>query len=168
MPSNSFINPLNQLSLGLEPPVANRFLLEVDGIQIGIFSAVDGLEATVKTEEVREGGQNGYVHKLPGRIEWPDITLTKGLTQTDELFKWFEKTSGEKFAAKGNKITPTTGAITALTHTLWRLRSWQLEGVYPVKWTGPKFSGESTPLQESLVIAHTGITVQTFPPPPPV
>jgi phage tail-like protein len=162
--SHDDVNPSYALSLGGEPPIASRFMIEVGGVQIGIFSQVEGLSATVKVDPLPEGGQNGFVHQLPGRLEWPNIVLKKGLTQADELWKWFAKTSGEGFAAGGNKVQKTTVAITALSHTLVRLRTWNLSDAYPVKWTGPTFHQERTVLEESLEIAHNGFKPQTFPP----
>ena len=67
------------------------------------------------------------------------------------------KTSGEGFAAAGNKITRSTGAITAVGSDGSRLRSWSLEGVFPVRWTGPDFAaGNDDPLTEELEVAHHG------------
>ena len=35
------------------------------------------LEFAVATEDVEEGGVNGYVHKLPGRMTWPNLVLKR-------------------------------------------------------------------------------------------
>ena len=143
--------------LGGEPAIGSRFLFEVDGVEIGLFAAVRGLQVTSQTENLTEGGQNGYTHRLPGRLEWPNITFSRGLTDADALFDWMNKTAGEGFAAAGNKITRSTGAITAVASNGDRLRSWSLEGVFPVRWTGPDFATASDdPLTEELEIAHHG------------
>jgi phage tail-like protein len=123
---------------------------------------VHGLEVKVMTEDIKEGGLNGYIHKVPGRMEWTNITFKRGLTQMDNLYKWFADTSGEGFAAKGNKLQTTTAAITAISHIGTRLRSWNLTGVYPVRWKGPDFAGESNVIEEELEIAHAGFKPQTF------
>lgn len=150
-------SPESARFLGGEPPLGSRFLFEVDGVEIGIFSSVTGLQVTSRTEEVVEGGQNGYTYKLPGRLEWPNITFARGLTDADALFDWMGKVSGEGFAAAGNKLTRSTGAITAMSNNGQRLRSWSLEGVFPVRWTGPDFGiGSEDPLTEELEIAHHG------------
>jgi len=143
--------------LGGEPALGSRFLFEVDGVEIGLFAAVRGLQVTSQTENLTEGGQNGYTHRLPGRLEWPNITFSRGLTDADALFDWMNKTAGEGFAAAGNKITRSTGAITAVASNGDRLRSWSLEGFFPVRWTGPDFATASDdPLTEELEIAHHG------------
>lgn len=143
--------------LGGEPAILSRFLFEVDGVEIGIFKEVRGLEVTVATEEIKEGGQNNFSYKLPGRMSWPNIVLRRGVTKSDALFEWLSKSSGEGFAGNQNKLTRCTGAITAINHHLDRLRSWDLLGVFPVRWKGPEFSiDRREPLEEELEIAHQG------------
>ncbi len=143
--------------LGADPSLASRFLFEVDGVEIGIFASVRGLQVSSKTEELVEGGENSFVHKLPGRFEWPNIVFTRGLTQADALFDWFRKTSGEGFAAAGNKVERKSGAITAISSDGSRIRSWNLDSVMPVRWKGPDFDTTSNSgLSEELEITHHG------------
>lgn len=133
------------------------FLFEVDGVEIGWFMEVSGLEVSVETEDVTEGGQNGYVHKLPGRMTWPNITLKRGVTASDGLLTWLNKSSGESFAGNGNKLTRSTAAITLLDSARKRLRTWEFDGAFPVKWTGPSFaSSSSEAATEELEITHHG------------
>lgn len=144
-------------------PVSSHFLFEVDGAQIGVFGEVSGLELHVSVEEYQEGGENGYVHKFPGRMTWPHIVMKAGVTNSDALFQWVAKSSGEGFAAAGNKLARCTGAITALGTDGKRLRAWDLEGAFPVRWSGPTFSAVSTEaLQEELEVAHHGFRSKTF------
>lgn len=154
--------PSDQLPLGGDLPTANAFLLEVDGVEIGVFREVHGLQVTVGVEEIREGGQNGFVRKVPGRMSWPNLVFRRGLTQSDALFEWLSRSSGEGFASKDNKLVRTTGAITALDSTGTRLRSWELADVFPVRWKGPEFeTGRNEPLEEELEIAHHGFKART-------
>lgn len=154
--------PSDQLPLGGDLPTANAFLLEVDGVEIGVFREVHGLQVTVGVEEIREGGQNGFVRKVPGRMSWPNLVFRRGLTQSDALFEWLSRSSGEGFASKDNKLVRTTGAITALDSTGARLRAWELVDVFPVRWKGPDFeTGRNEPLEEELEIAHHGFKART-------
>ena len=149
--------PASQNLLGSDIPTASRFLFEIDGVEIGVFSAVSGLEMTVETYEIAEGGQNGFSHKLPGRISWPNVVFRRGITDSDALFEWIQKSSGEGFAAAGNTLTRSTGAVTAIGLDGTRLRSWNLTAVWPVRWKGPDFDvANEDPLQEELEIAHHG------------
>jgi phage tail-like protein len=141
---------------------AARFLFEVDGETIGHFMEVGGLEVEVTVESIEEGGQNAFSHRLPGRMSWPNITLKRGVTQTDNLFKWLQKSSGEQFASSGNKLTRSTAAITLVAGESTRLRSWNFFDAFPVKWSGPQFAATSSDAAtETLEIAHHGFTATT-------
>lgn len=151
--------PDDRTLLGGDAGVASRFLFEVDQVAIGLFSSVRGLAVSSQVEELQEGGQNGYSIKLPGRLQWPNIVFSHGLTQSDALFAWMQKTSGEQFAAGGNKLARCTGAITALGSDGTRLRSWSLQQVFPVRWKGPDFDGsDGSVLSEELEVTHHGFT----------
>jgi phage tail-like protein len=135
----------------------STFLFEVDGIEIGRFMEISGLEVSVETEDVQEGGQNSYVHKLPGRMTWPNLRFKRGITQNDSLLAWLHKSSGEQFTASGNKLERKTAAITLIGPGGKRLRAWEIDGAFPVKWTGPNFAVSSTNMAvEELEITHHG------------
>lgn len=152
MPSDNFES---------ERVTAATFLVEVDGVEIGRFTEISGLQVTVETEDVQEGGQNGFVHKLPGRMTWPNIVLKRGITQNDSLIEWLTKSSGEQFAANRSSLARTTAAITLIGPAGKRLRAWEFEGAFPVKWTGPNFSVTSNEIaMEELEICHHGFRVK--------
>jgi phage tail-like protein len=149
--------------LGGEPSINSYFLFEVDGVQIGWFSEVTGLSVSVAVEEIHEGGQNGFAHKVPGRMSWPHLVFRRGITESDALFAWMSKTSGEGFAGAGSKLKRSTGAVTVLDSHGTRLRAWEFEGVYPVRWTGPDFdSASNQPMLEQLEVAHHGFRSKTL------
>jgi len=154
--------PSDTEPLGGDLPIADAFLFEVDGVAIGTFREVRGLHVTVKVIEFAEGGQNGYVHKVPDRMTWPNIVFRRGMTQSDALFDWLQKSSGEGFAGNQNKLTRNTGAVTALDTAGDRLRSWEFADVFPVRWVGPDFVvGSNQALEEELEIAHHGFKAKT-------
>lgn len=155
-------SPSEATPLGGDPTIAGNFLLEVDGVEIGMFTSVSGLQMSIQTEDLVEGGQNSFTRKLPGRIDWPNIVLSRGLIQSDNLFEWIAKTSGEGFAAAGNKLERCTGAITALASNGARLRAWNLTGCFPVRWKGPEFNvTNNDALSEELELAHEGFRSAT-------
>jgi phage tail-like protein len=144
-----------------EGAYAATFLVEIDGEEIGRFTEAQGLSVEIEVETVEEGGQNGFVHKLPGRMTWPNIVLKRGLTETDNLIAWLNKSSGEGFAAENNKLTRSTGAITLMSSTGVRLRAWDIDGAFPVKWSGPSFAASADALaEEELEIAHHGFVAK--------
>ena len=151
------------VALNGEFPRQGSFLFEVDGVSIGTFAEVHGLEMHVAVTTYAEGGENGFVHQLPGRMSWPNIVLRRGVTDSDALFDWVNKSSGSGFAANSNKLTRSTGAITALGSNGSRLRSWELQGVMAVRWSGPSFNvGSDEGLSEEIELAHHGFKSKTF------
>jgi phage tail-like protein len=154
MPNDSFDH---------ERVTAATFVFEIDGVEIGRFMEVSGLEVSVGVEEIEEGGENSYVHKLPGRMTWPNITLKRGITQNDTLLSWLNKSSGEQFAASGNTLTRSTAAITLIGPSAQRLRAWEFNGAFPVRWKGPEFAVSSTDMAtEELEITHHGFRARAI------
>jgi phage tail-like protein len=149
-------------ALGGDPTTGGRFILEVDGVEIGTFREVRGLELTVDVELYTEGGQNQYVHKLPGTLHWPNLVFSRGMVESDALFTWVSNSAGENFAANGNKVVRSTGAVTAVSYTGERLRAWEFDQVFAVRWTGPDFHVDSKEqLVEQLEVAHNGFRAKT-------
>jgi phage tail-like protein len=146
----------------LDPVMSNRFQLAIDGVPIGWFMEVSGLEMVVEVESFPEGGQNGFVHKFPGRTTWPNLVFKRGITQDDNLMAWVRKSSGEGFAASKNKLARPTGAVSIIDHQGHTLRSWSLISPFPVRWTGPRLSAnEFVALNEEVEVAHHGFTTST-------
>jgi phage tail-like protein len=139
------------------------FLVEVDGVEIGRFMEITGLEVEVGVESIEEGGENGYSHKLPGRMSWPNLVLKRGITQNDGLLEWLNKSSGEGFTGQGNKLNRSSAAITLMGPGGKRIRAWNFDGAFPIKWRGPSFAADSTDMAvEELEIAHHGFRAQNL------
>ncbi len=154
--------PSSDEPLGGDLPIGSLFLFEVDGVEIGVFREVTGLSVSIQVHEIHEGGQNGFAHKLPGRMSWPNLVFRRGLTQSDALFDWMGKSSGEGYAGNKNTLTRSTGAVTAMDAEGNRLRAWEFADVFPIRWQGPDFEASSaTPLEEELEVAHHGFRSKT-------
>lgn len=133
------------------------FIVEVDGVEIGRFMEISGLEVKVDVDPIKEGGQNDYVHQVPRGMTWTNITLKRGITQGNGLFDWLAQAAGEQFAKSGNKVTRHTAAITLIGPGGKRLRAWEFDAAFPVKWTGPNFSASSSEAAvETLEFTHHG------------
>ena len=129
---------------------AIRFELKVDALgDIGNYTQVQGLSGTMDVMEYPEGGRNDFVHKLPTRVKWNNITLKRGLTKEANLLTWFASTP------EANSVS-----LTAFDSEGQPLRTWALTNAFPVKWTGPDVNAGGTDMMtESLEIAHHGIEV---------
>jgi phage tail-like protein len=148
----------------MDPPFVGRFKLDIDGTNIGAFTEVSGLSVSIDVEELAEGGQNGFTHKLLGRMKWPNIVFKRGLTDTDALFEWLNECSGPGLAGKHNALNPKNGtvrngSISVLSAGGSEVRTWTILGAKPVKWTGPRLAASSRDLAiEELEVCHSGFT----------
>lgn len=138
------------------PAVQYRFDLQVDGVDVGLFTKIDGLGAEYETLEVKEGGENGFTHVLRGRMKLGRITLTRPVdANSGDLAAWL--------TAANESLHPQrcTATIAAFDGAGGEVARWDLIGVYPVKYAGPSFAaGSSGTLTESVELAHNGFTTR--------
>lgn len=147
-----------------EGPTSATFTVEVDGLTLGTFREVSGLAVTVEVLEVPEGGENFFVHKLPGRFTWENVVLRRGMTADNGLIAWLDGSSAGGFEAAGKKVRRRTVAVNLVGASGKRLRTWTLLDAFPVRWQGPDLSVESDDfLVEELEIAHHGLQVTDAP-----
>lgn len=79
------------------------FVLEIAGLEISWFETCSEIGDESGVIEQREGGRQLPASKDPGLSDWPNITLTNGVTDNTELYDWRR----EVVAAAGESGTPT-------------------------------------------------------------
>lgn len=62
----------------------------------GEFSEIDGLEMTMEPKTIREGGGNGRQIHLAGPVSYGQLTLKRGMTDSLDLWDWFERLQTER------------------------------------------------------------------------
>ena len=72
------------------------------------FQEVSGFAAELGVEEVTEGGENRFSHRLPGRAKYANLVLKRGLLTDSELIEWCTD------AIENFEFEPTTVDITLL------------------------------------------------------
>jgi phage tail-like protein len=140
-------------SLRSDPYMAFSFVVEIEGLLVGGFSEVSGLESEITVEEYQEGGLNGYVHKLPGPAKYPNLVLSHGLTDIDSLWAWYHEVSRGIIQRKN-------GTIMLLDRRRVPAMWWNFRQAYPVKWVGPKFNASSATevAVEQVELVHQGLS----------
>jgi phage tail-like protein len=125
------------------------FVVKIPDIDtIGYFSRCSGLELWFDVYEYREGGNNDFVHRLPGGLNYPNLILSRGLTDNAALLNWVQATHTQ---AQMKEITLTLQGPNVE-------RVWTFADAFPVKWTGPSISADDLGVAtESLEIAHSGL-----------
>jgi phage tail-like protein len=125
------------------------FTVEIPGFAIGRFSECAGLAVEYEVLEYQEGGQNDFVHKLRGRVRYPNVTLKRGLTEERGLLEWFARAQ--------DVAKRPTAVITLRAPDARPVRRWACEGAFPLKWAGPSLNaGSNGVASEQLEFAHRG------------
>lgn len=75
-----------------DPYAQFNFILEIDGLTAAGFTEVGGLSFEQDIIEYREGADTASVRKMPGLRKYANITLSRGYTQSRDLWDWRKTT----------------------------------------------------------------------------
>jgi phage tail-like protein len=134
-----------------DPAVSIMFHLSVDALSAGWWNSFEGLGMETAIEQREEGGQNLWVHQLPTRLKFTNVKLSRPINEdSQQLASWFMSIvkKVERTSTASIKAVDATGKIIA---------EWNLQGVVPVRWTGPSFNVETPKTAtETLELAYHG------------
>jgi phage tail-like protein len=134
-----------------EVQTACRFYVEIGGQTQAVFTEVGGLQLEMQTMEYQEGGNNGFIHRLPGPVKVGNITLKRGLTSSNDLLKWCMEVISRQVSKRHVSVL----MFDARGREMVR---WNFLDAYPVKWVGPQFSADGKAAAiETLELAHSGM-----------
>jgi phage tail-like protein len=115
------------------------------------WSEVSGLNVEMTTEELIEGGENRFVHKLPQRTKFPNLVLKRGVftSLSSDLIKWAEN------AIFHFDIKPCEVHVMLLDEKHEPVLSWVFANAYPVKLSiGDLKATDNSVLIESLELNY--------------
>lgn len=137
------------------PYLSTVFRVLLNQVDVGGFSEVTGLEASMEPLEYQEGGVNHFTHRLPTRVGHGNVTLKRGITESHELWGWFDG------MRSGSTIRRRNVQIYLLDRTErpeTRLRGWGLTRAFPVRWSGPEFVADTGAVAiEQVELTHEGL-----------
>jgi phage tail-like protein len=136
----------------VDPYRGFNFLVEMDGITQAGFQECGGLDSTTASIDYRQGDDPTHMRKLPGLSSFSPITLKRGVTDSDELWRW------RLTAVQGNPDLKTGSVILRDASGAEKLR-WNFNRAWCSKWTGPAFNATGNAVAvETLEITHEEIT----------
>jgi phage tail-like protein len=138
------------------PPLGFHFKVEFANISGEYqFQSVSGLNVELETEQVAEGGENRFKHKLPVSTRYPNLVLKRGIRVDSALTKWCRE------ALEDFDIKPTNLTISLLNEEHEPLMSWNVVHAYPIKWSVSEFNAEKSQLAiESIELAYNYFNIQ--------
>jgi phage tail-like protein len=136
---------MSETGLGL------RFKVEINGTaqewSLGEWTKVEGLTVEYDIHEYREGGQNGFVHRLPGRAKYQNIKLTRPLTKASaDVAEWVSDVASVQSSTTATiTVLDASEEVTALT----------LHGAFPAS-ERPTLDVGTNNGDRGSELAHTG------------
>ena len=92
------------------------------------FQEVTGLSASVNVDTYNEGGENRFVHRLPGRTTYTDLTLKRGMGLISGVTAWCID------AIENFNYHPTNILVSLLNEDHLPVSSWYVANAYPIKY----------------------------------
>ena len=116
-----------------DPGIGLRFKVTIHGhYELGNWQKCDGLSIEYDIHEYREGGQNRYVHRLPGRAK-------SSIDQADAPGRWHVDERGDLAGSVQARLTRGTLVPPC---SIWPARPLP-SGTSPIvsmRWTGPTWT----------------------------
>ena len=133
--------------------LAWRFGVEVDGVQIALFTGCAGLDAEYEPFPWKELSGDGPEVTLAGRPSYANVKLTRPVDKdSPQVLRWF---TAQATKPKVHHVT-----ITLFDGNGTRVTSWTLTDAWPIKYSGPTLTtngGEAEAIAfESLELSHRG------------
>jgi phage tail-like protein len=135
-----------------DPYMGFNFAVEIEGLTVGGFSEVIGLSGKLELESYVEGGVNHHIHRFPKQMDYPNLVLVRGLTERDDLWKWYEDVTR-------GKIRLQNGTIILKDSQQSKVMAWNFKKAYPVAWEGPQLNAANgTEVAfERMELVHRGV-----------
>jgi phage tail-like protein len=99
------------------------------------FQSVTGLDSTLETEPLKEGGENRFEHTLPVRRKYGPLTLKRGVVRpgSSNLTDWLKRTFDDDLQTE--VVEPLSEVtITLLNESNENLMYWVINNVWPRSW----------------------------------
>lgn len=140
-----------------EPPVAFAFrvVFAENGMKDETsFQEVSGIGGEMQVEEVAEGGETRFVHRLPTGIKNKPLVLKRGLGPANSgLVKWCRATIE---GGLGRQILTVPVTVYLLDPEQNPLRAWLFADAWPTQWEAGGFDAMRNEVAiETITLAYT-------------
>jgi len=119
-----------------DPYGAFNFIVQIDGVNVAGFSEIGGLSTETNVIEYREGNQDITLRKMPGLRKYTNITLKRGYTNSQDLWKWRQSVMQGRTERK-------SGTIILQNEQRQPALKWAFKEAWPSKWDGPALNAKN-------------------------
>lgn len=136
----------------IDPFRGFNFRVEIDGITVGSFSEVSGLSSDGDAVEYRNGDDVRLsVRKLMGLRKYANVTLKRGYTTNQELWKW-------RANIVSGQADRRHGAIILMDEERKDMLAWEFEDAWIHKIDGPALNAKGN----EVAIETVELVVETL------
>jgi phage tail-like protein len=135
----------------IDPYRRYNFKLVIQGVTEGHFTECSGLEVNVDVIRYREAGNNQVVHVMPGQVNYGDVTLRYGLTQSRELWDWMMS------SARGKPDRRNVSVLMLDSEGSAEVMRWDLINCWPSAWRGAPLDA----LSQEIAIESVTLVFET-------
>ncbi|MEY4903217.1 MAG: hypothetical protein RLZZ292_1032 [Bacteroidota bacterium] len=142
------------------PVAAFHFEVRIDGSQLA-FQEASGFDVSIDTEDIKEGGANNYIHKVPTRTKFSNLVLKRGIIQDDPkpLLDWLSKTI-ITVNERDSFLELKSLTLILKDASANPMLTWSFERAYPVKWSFGKLNAqENTIAFDSIEFVYKSYSV---------
>ena len=142
------------------PPAGFYFRVQIAGASSeddAAFTEVSGLDREIEVEEIKEGGENSFSHRLPGRVKHGNLVLKRGiLAKNSDFARWCQS---ELQSGASGSVSCLDLDVSLLDESGAPLLTWNCANAWPVKWSiGTLDSTKNEIAVETLEFAYRQIT----------
>ena len=120
------------------------------------FSECSGLELTAGVKTIRQGGDNGRAIHLAGPVSYGQLTLKRGMTDSFDLWDWFERVLTERALRAKCEVAMLSADRQRTT------AAFVLTGCLPLKLRVPTLDAKDGALAiEEMQIAYETLALKT-------
>lgn len=119
-----------------------HFYLEVESVDhddrkiVAGFTTIAGGGVKVESRDITHGDDR-YKRHMPGAISYENITMSRGMTENDDILDWYQ-------SIINGDVDRRSGSIIMLDNAGEEVKRFNFYGAYPVSWSGPELSGEGS------------------------
>ena len=96
------------------------------------FAEMSGLDAEIEVEEIKEGGENAFIHRIPGRAKFGNLVLKRGILAGNSRLAIWCMDALE--SARYSSVRCYGLSIFLLDEAGDTLLAWHCVRAWPVKW----------------------------------
>ena len=115
-----------------------NFIVELSGVTVGRFKAVDGLDSETEVIEYQDG-EDRILRKRPGRTKYSNVVLKRGYAdkEMEKLWQW-------RLKVVEGKVERKSGSVILQADEGTEIARYNFFEAWPSKWKGFTLDGKGT------------------------